>query len=108
MRTNFIDMVGNLDIFIMPKSIVDNDKLSIEAKMLYMLMYDRMRNSRENRGIDKNGDIYIHYTVDEIKRDLKVANKKAINLKKELIENKLLEEVRQGLGKPNKLYVLHF
>lgn len=53
--------------------------------------------------------MYIIFTVEEIRESLSCGNKKAISLLDEL-ENKvnLIERKRQGLGKPNLIYVKNF
>lgn len=87
------------------------DRLSVEAKLLYGMMIDRMELSQKNGWIDENGRAYIYFTVDEVKERLHCANDKAMKLMRELDSDKgigLLECVRQGLGKPNIIYVKNF
>lgn len=83
--------------------------LSTEAKTLYGILLDRMDLSAKNGWLDKSGRVYIIFTVDEIRGSLSCGNKKAISLLDEL-ENKahLIERKRQGLGKPNLIYVKNF
>ena len=50
-------------------------------------------------------------TVDEVKEKFHCANDKAMKLIRELDNDKgigLIESVRQGLGKPNIIYVKNF
>mgnify|MGYP002074908407 FL=1 len=87
------------------------DTLSIGAKLLYGMMIDRMELSQKNGWIDKRGRAYIYFTVDEVKDRFHCANDKAVKLMKELDSDKgigLIESVRQGLGKPNIIYVKNF
>ena len=71
----------------------------------YAILKDRFELSLRNNWIDKNGDVYLIYTITELQEILGYGNKKVIKLKKELQEYGLLEEVRQGLNKPNLLYL---
>ena len=108
MRYNINNNMGEFVFFQLPKSINCNrqyKELSIEARYLYMLMYDRNKLSIANNWINENGDIYIFFSVESICEEMKVGNKKAIKLKRELIKSKLIEEVRQGINKPNIIYV---
>ena len=87
------------------------DALSVEAKLLYGMMIDRMELSQKNGWIDRQGRAYIYFTVDEVKDRLHCANDKAVKLMRELGGGKgtgLIESVRQGLGKPNIIYVKNF
>ena len=87
------------------------DTLSVEAKLLYGMMIDRMELSQKNGWIDRQGRAYIYFTVDEVKGRFHCANDKAVKLMKELDSDKgigLIESVRQGLGKPNIIYVKNF
>ena len=108
MRYNINNNMGEFVFFQLPKSIHCNKQykqLSIEARYLYMLMYDRNKLSITNNWVNENGDIYIFFSIESICEEMKVGNKKAIKLKRELINSKLIEEVRQGVNKPNIIYV---
>lgn len=83
--------------------------LSAEAKILYGLLLDRMDLSAKNNWIDKDGRVFIIFTVEEIMEKLGCGNKKACQMLAELEgKGKLIERQRQGLGKPNLIYVLKF
>ena len=85
------------------------DSISIEAKLLYGILLDRMNLSAKNGWLDKEGRVYIIFTIDEVKESLRCSNKKAAKNLDEL-ENTagLIERRRRGLGKPNLLYVKNF
>lgn len=95
-----------------PKLLFTSDRfwnLSTDAKMLYGLLLDRMALSQKNGWVDEQGRVYIIYTVENIMESLGCGNKKAIQLLAEL-ENKanLILRKKQGLGKPNLIYVKKF
>lgn len=83
--------------------------VSAEAKLLYGLLLDRMSLSAKNGWMDEKGRVFIIFTIDEIKESICCAEKKAVKLLDEL-ERKcgLIERKRQGLGKPNLIYVKNF
>ena len=85
--------------------------LSTEAKLLYGLMLDRMGLSAKNGWYDDKGRVYIYYTAEEIREDLCCGNDKALKLLAELDMKKgygLIERIKQGQGKPTKIYVKRF
>ena len=95
-----------------PKMLFAEEKfwnVSTDAKMLYGILLDRMNLSAENGWLDDEGRVYIIFTIGEIKTSLGCAEKKAVKLLDEL-EKKcgLIERKRQGLGKPNLIYVKNF
>lgn len=95
-----------------PKVLFTNDRfreVSSEAKILYSILLERMDLSAKNGWIDEQGRVYIICTIEEIMEKLHCANQKATRLMTEL-EDKcgLIERKRQGLGKPNLIYVKNF
>ena len=83
--------------------------ISTDAKVLYGLLLDRMSLSARNDWLDEQGRVYIVFTVEEIMDSLACGNKKAVGLLRELeTEAGLIERRRQGLGKPNLIYVKNF
>lgn len=82
--------------------------LSTDAKLLYGLLLDRMQLSLMNGWMDEEGKVFIYYTIDSIMQALSCGNKKAGNLLAELDDKRgigLITRVRQGLGKPDRIYV---
>lgn len=92
-----------------PKALIKVDlfeKMSGDAKLLYAVLLDRMNLSLKNGWQDEDGNAYIICTIDEIMDSIRCARQKAVKLLDELEhEYQLIERRRQGLGKPNLLYV---
>lgn len=83
--------------------------ISTDAKTLYGILLDRMNLSAANGWLDQEGKVYIIFTVEEIMKALSCGNKKAVSLLAELEQKAgLIEKKRQGLGKPNLIYVKNF
>lgn len=83
--------------------------LSAEAKLLYGLMLDRMGLSRRSGWIDRQGRVYIYFTHNEIQDCLQCGHNKAVRLLKELDQGLgLIRRKRQGLGRPDRIYVMNF
>lgn len=95
-----------------PKVLFSKDKfwsVSADAKLLYGILLDRMNLSAKNGWLDEAGRVYIIFTIEEIKESLGCAEKKAVKLLDELEKKaELIERKRQGLGKPNLIYVKNF
>ena len=79
-----------------------------DAKTLYAFMLDRTWLSRDNGWIDRNGHAYIYFTFEEIDRVLNIGHNRASKLLKALEKHALIRRVRQGLGRPNRIYVGDF
>lgn len=98
--------------FRIPKVLITDSRfkvMSTDSKLLYGLMLDRMGLSNRNGWVDEHNRVYIIYTMEEIIEDMGCARQKAAKLLDEL-DNivGLIERKRQGLGKPNIIYVKNF
>lgn len=86
-------------------------ELSVEAKVLYGLMLDRMSLSMKNQWIDAEGKVYIIFSVENIQEYMGCSKNKAVGILKELDSDSgigLVEKKRLGQGKPTILYVKNF
>lgn len=85
--------------------------LSCEAKLLYGLMLDRLSLSMKNGWLDDEDRAYIYYTLENIVEDLGCSTGKCVKILAELDDKKgigLIERKKQGLGKPDIIYVKNF
>ena len=85
--------------------------LSLEAKVVYGLLLDRMSLSLKNSWIDEENRVYIIYTVSSIAEDVGCSKDKASRILAELDSVKgigLVERKRRGLGRPDIIYVKNF
>ena len=86
-------------------------KLSVDAKVLYGILLDRMSLSMKNKWFDEKNRVYIVYPIEEIAETFGCGTQKATKILQELDDKKgigLVEKKRLGLGKPNILYVKNF
>ena len=108
------DEASQYTFFQIPYLLFTNPRfkgLSNDAKLLYGLLLDRMGLSEYNGWYDKQGRVYIYYTVEEVRQDLNCGNDKAMKTLAELDSAKgvgLIERIKQGQGKPTKIYVKRF
>ena len=67
------EQADSYSFYRIPRQLITGEKykgLSVEAKLLYGMMLDRMGLSLRNGWLDKTGRVYIYYTVEEIQSDL--------------------------------------
>ena len=81
------------------------NNLGDKAKLMYMLLFDRRTLSIKNKWYDNDGQIYMYFTNEQFMRELNCSEKTIIKAKKELSQIGLLKEIRQGINKPNRLYI---
>lgn len=97
-----------------PKKLLTGEQfkeLSMDAKVLYGLMLDRMSLSAKNGWYDKQGRVYIFYTLAEIQEDFNCGHDRVLRMLSELDTEKgigLIERKKQGQGKPTIIYVKQF
>ena len=97
--------------FRIPKALFQDNRfrqLSTDARTLYGILLDRMSLSVKNGWMDKQGRVYIIYTVREVQESLCCAEHKAVKLFRELEQIDLIERKRRGLGRPSLIYVKDF
>ena len=103
------DESNQFSFFRIPRQLITGDRfkhISTDAKLLYGLLLDRMGLSEQNVWYDENGRVFIYYTLREIQKNLNCGQDKAIKLLAELDKGcDLIDRVRQGQGKPTKIYV---
>ena len=79
--------------------------LSDKAKQIYMFLFDRRTLSIQNKWFDDKGDVFVYFTNEQLMEKLNCSKPAIISAKKELADMGLLREFRQGVNKPNRLYI---
>ena len=102
-----INEVKNNTFYQLPQWLFDPEykDMSLRAKVVYALIFDRRSLSLENNWYDKNGDVYMYFTNQQMMEKLNCSEKTIISSKKELEKYGLIKEVRQGVNRPNRLYI---
>ena len=86
-------------------------RMSNDAKIAYGALYNRcmlsIRSYQEGKidYVDENGSVFLVYTVEDLMDLLDKSKATVQKIKKELAENGLLREVKQGSNKPNRIYL---
>lgn len=95
--------------FQMPKELFKNpyykNKLSLESKVAYTFLLDRLQISKINNWFNDSGEIYLIYTRQELIDEIKISKTTATKVFKELTECNLIKEERLGQGFANRIYI---
>lgn len=81
------------------------ETLNSDNKILYAFLLDRLSLSQKNHWFDKEGRVYLIFTREEVQNKLCLSEKTVTKAFKQLSDVNLIVEKRQGLGKPNLIYV---
>lgn len=106
-RRFHVSDVINSTFFQVPKFLFTEEfkDLNSDARLLYAMLKDRHELSLKNRWLTDDGEVYLIYTREEMMRMLQVSKPTVIKAMETLKEHGLLEEVRQGLRKPNLIFM---
>ncbi len=102
---------SKFSFILIPKMLLMDDffsDLSIQSKLLYGMLLERMSVSKKNGWIDDEGRVFIQYQINEIMENLCVSKQSAIKFLNELEEIGLVEKKKQGSGQPTYLYLKNF
>lgn len=80
-------------------------KLNLDSKILYAFLLDRLSLSQKNHWFDELNRVYLIFTREEVQDKLCLSEKTVTKAFKQLTDTNLIAEKRQGLGKPNLIYV---
>ena len=104
----YVNEVKNNAFYQFPQWLLKEEpykNLGDKAKMMYMLLFDRRTLSIKNKWYDEDGRIFMIFTNEQFMEELNCSEPAVIKAKKELAKFGLLAEVRQGINKPNRLYI---
>lgn len=100
------------EFYQLPKEFFDKSSkyfdLSMNAKVLYSLLKSRLELSKKNNWVNENGEVYLIMTRLEAADLLGVGETVARRTFHELENAGLIDDVRQGLTKPNVIYINKF
>ena len=101
------EFIVNNRFYQMPKFLFEGEfkKLSNDARVLYSLLRDRHDLSLVNNWVNEKGEVYLICTRESMAEMLGCSIPTARKALKQLIKHGLIEEERQGLNKPNLIYL---
>ena len=111
MNNNFykINELTQHKYYQIPKELYTNPKyktvINNDAKILYALLLDRMELSRMNEWVDEDGTIFLMFKREDLADMLGLCVTTVWRAFKQLKEVGLIAEKRQGLNRPNIIYI---
>ena len=102
-----IDEVKRNVFYQFPQWLLEKEykEMSLRAKIIYMLIFDRRTLSVKNNWHDQNSEVYVYFTIEEFMEKLSCSRQSVINAKKELQDYGLIKEDQQGMNRPNRIYI---
>lgn len=112
---NFDFFYGNeaeqFSFFRIPKNLMTGKEyasISVEAKVLYGILLDRMDMVTKNNWFDAENKAFIIYHPSQISQDLNISKGKARDYLKELESVGLIQRRTRGAGLPSIIYLSRF
>ena len=105
------DEAEQYSFYRIPKTLFTDpnySSMSMEARVLYGLMLDRMSLSVRNGWLDSSKRVYIYFTLEDAISLMGFGHNKAVRHFKELEDIGLIERKKQGQGRPTRIYVNNF
>ncbi len=84
------------------------EPLSIEAKVVYGILLQRIKLANKNGWRDENGRLYVIYPLEQMRKDIGLSTKIISAGLKQLEGIGIIDIVVRGQGKPNIIYVKNF
>lgn len=89
----------------MYKFLIDIPELDSDSIVLYTMLRDRFNLSLANNWVNKYGEVYLIYTIDDMCKLIKRSRQKIYKSLGKLKEVGLIETERSGYNKPNHIYM---
>ncbi len=109
MKTNLtIKPVGDVEFILIPEILNSSEifeDLSLGAKMMYGVFLSRLTLSQLNDWRDKNGQLYIIYSIKELMNYFRLSKITIIRYMNELKKFNLIKKRKRGLGLNDCIYV---
>lgn len=96
---------NQIPYFQYPKFLLEL-QLSQNAKLLYMLLYDRARISQKNEWLDEQGRVFVAFPITELSAKMSKCRSSVKNALKELEDAGWIVRKFSGFSKPKHIYVL--
>ena len=97
-----------MQYYALPQELFKNPlykKLSIEAKVLYAFLLDRVTLSQKSNWINPNEEVYLIFTRKEAMNTLNISKPTSIKAFKQLVDVGLIREQKHRANSPKLIYV---
>ena len=99
------EMIENTIYYQFPKWLIGVEGMSNNCRVLYMMLLDRCKLSLKNKWVDKENRVYSYFSKESASKMMGVSVSTCYKSFKELIERGFIEQIRQGQGRNNKIYL---
>ena len=102
------DDLKNFTFYKFPKALFSDPQyrdISDSAKILYMIFYDRLTLSLENKFYDENGLVYINYSIESVMEELGWSKNKVKRALTCLEDNQMIMRSRPKANRAYRIYV---
>lgn len=109
-RTRYtLEEIQRNTFYQMPKFLFEGEfrALNNDARMLYALLRDRHDLSTKNGWVNEKGEVYLIFSRENMCEMLGLSDKPVTKAMNDLKKIGLAEEQRQGMGRPNLIYLLN-
>jgi DNA-binding MarR family transcriptional regulator len=79
--------------------------MSLDAKMAYAFLLDRLPLSIRNGWVNEQGEAFVVFPRSALSKTLGISEKRVSAAIRQLAKKGLLREERRGFGKPNRIYL---
>lgn len=93
------------DFYQMPRWLMARQDLSLDAKLVYMLLYDRFRLSQKNGWTNQRGEVYLVYPRQELAEALGVHYGRITKAVRQLQNVGLVWERSSGFNSPHQIFL---
>jgi hypothetical protein len=109
MKRYTIEEIEQTQFYQMPKFLFEEEfkSLSNDAKVLYSLLRDRCQLSIKNKWMNEENEVFLIYTRTEMAEMLGISEGPVLKAINQLKKLNLFDEKRQGLNKPNLIFISH-
>ena len=84
------------------------EPLSLEAKVVYGILLQRIRLANRNGWRDEDGKLYVIYPLEQMHKDIGLSTRTISDSLKQLEDLGIVDICVRGQGKPNLYYVKNF
>ena len=103
-----INDIITMRYYAVPQALFENPlytNLSVEAKLLYSFLLDRLTLSQQHHWVNSNNEVYLIFTREETMKKLNISKPTTIKAFNQLVNVGLIIEQSRGLNLSKLIYV---
>ena len=107
-QPTMLDDAQNFRYVRMPRRLFSDSRyadISLDAKMAYAFLLDRLPLSVRNGWVNEQGEAFVVFPRSALAGTLGIGERRVSRAFRQLVEKGLLREERRGIGKSNRIYL---